>query len=1097
MGTESVSASGSGRRKLAAILSRTGRWSLLFSALTAAVALLGRVAGFEPLATFLPGWPALRPVAAVAILGTAAAFALLHRGRRASGLLLLGVMAVSVLAAMLVPAATRLPGGPLQIYSGSALLLIISAIALVHLEQGKQLVAARLLALAAATLLVIALIGISFRLLLELPALVDMSLPALVSLLLLTYAVIVARPDPWLIERLTSPRPGAVMTRRLLPAVLLLPLFIGWLEVAAEGSGILDSAFGSVVQTVLTVFALAALMLWGARRLDIIDVRRGEAERQALAQREWLHVTITSCGEAVVATDPAGIVRLVNPAAEALAGRASADLVGCPIGEAFPLAADEARIEHPLLGVLHGGEFLDANRELKLLQPGRERYVEVSAAPINGADGTLLGGVMTVRDVTVRRQNEQALRHAYAELDRRVAERTAALERANAALHESLALLRGVAESTPDLIVVKDGTGRVIMANPAQLRAIGKPESEIVGHTDREFLEDRELATRVMDNDRRVMSSGRIERVEETIQTPEGSRTYLSTKSPLRDARGNVTGVIGVATDISERKRMEVELREAQRFTQGLVETAPIVLYLFDHQQSRIVYASGMGLQALGYTAADLMEQDRTGLESLVHPDDLPNVIENLRRGPFEEGGIREVEYRCRARSGEWRWMHGRERPFEPGVQSRLLLGVTVDITERKIAELEREQLVATEQRLRLEAERANRAKDEFLAIVSHELRSPLNALRGWGFLLGSAKAPDASLIERATQAIKRNVDHQARLIDDLLDTSRIMSGKLNIERRPVNLAEVVQAAIDVVRPSAVAKRISIDFNPTAPAVTLEGDSARLQQIAVNLLSNAVKFTPEGGDVKVGLETAGPVVRFSVTDTGAGIDSEFLPRVFDRFSQADTSTTRRHGGLGIGLALVRHLTELHNGKVSAQSEGVGKGSTFTVELPLPQSEARDGASIAPDEETAHPGGLLGIRICALDDDPDARDVINLTLRQAGADVRSVATGAELIAMLDTQLPASRPDVLLLDLAMPDEDGFTVLARVRALEGRKDMGPGASIPAIAVTAFTEVSRARVIEQGFSDHVSKPIDPAKLVASILQATRADARDAEVGS
>ena len=925
----------------------------------AAIALLGWLAGIEPLATFVPGWPAVRPAGAVAILGTAAALGLLQSGKRRGGMLLLAIMAVSSLCMMLLPDAVRLPGGPLQVYSGSALLLIIGAAALVHAPGEKQLPAARLLALVSATLLFIALIGISFRLLLALPALVDVSLPALIALLLLTYAVGVARPDAWLIERLTSPRPGAVMTRRLLPAVLLLPLLIGWVEVAAEGAGILDSAFGSVLQTVLTVFALGALMLWGARRLDRLDVRRSEAERQALAQREWLHVTIASCGEAVVATDPEGVVRLVNPAAEALAGRSSAELVGRPIGVAFPLAADDARIEHPLLTVLRGAEVPEANRELKLLHAGTERYVEVSVAPINSAERALLGGVMTVRDVSLRRQNEQALRHAYAELDRRVAERTAALERANAALHASLALLRGVAESTPDLIVVKDGAGRVIMANPAQLKAIGKPESEIIGHTDRDFLEDGELAARIMENDRRVMSSGRIERVEDTIQTPEGPRTYLSTKSPLRDARGHVTGVIGVATDISE----------------------------------------------------------------------------------------------------------------------------------RKIAELEREQLFSTEQRLRLEAERANRAKDEFLAIVSHELRSPLNALRGWGFLLGSAKAPDASLIERATQAIKRNVDHQARLIDDLLDTSRIMSGKLNIERRPVNLVEVVQGAIEGVRPSAVAKRITLDFNPATPVVTLEGDSARLQQIAVNLLSNAVKFTPEAGEVKVGVETAGAVVRLSVTDTGAGIDAEFLPRVFDRFSQADTSTTRRHGGLGIGLALVRHLTELHSGKVSAHSEGVGKGSTFTVELPLPESGERGAASTAPDPENANTGGLLGFRICALDDDPDARDVINLTLRQAGADVRSVATGAELIAMLDTQLPATRPDVLLLDLAMPDEDGFTVLARVRALEGRKDMGATASIPVIAVTAFTEVSRARVIEQGFSDHVSKPIDPAKLVASILHATRTD--------
>jgi PAS domain S-box-containing protein len=605
-------------------------------------------------------------------------------------------------------------------------------------------------------------------------------------------------------------------------------------------------------------------------------------------------------------------------------------------------------------------------------------------------------------------------------------------------------------------------------------------------------MNDNDLAARIMENDRRVMSTGRVERVEELIPTPDGPRTFLATKSPFRDVRGNVIGVIGVATDISDRKRVENELREAQRFTQALVETAPIVLYLHDQVRQRIVYASGMGLQTLGYTAADLMAQERGDLEKLVHPDDLPDLIEHLRREPQSDGQLREVEFRFLTRAGEWRWMHGRERPFEPGVNNRLMLGVTIDITERKNAELERERLVATEQRLRLEAERANRAKDEFLAIVSHELRSPLNALRGWGFLLGSAKAPDASLIERATQAIKRNVDHQARLIDDLLDTSRIMSGKLNIERRPVNLVEVVQAALDVVRASAAPKRITMEFSADPPAITLEGDAARLNQIAVNLLSNAVKFTPEGGEVKVKLELAAGMARFCVTDTGAGIDAEFLPRVFDRFSQADTSTTRRHGGLGIGLALVRNLTELHGGRVTASSEGIGKGATFIVELPLPEPEQEDSASkAAPNAQSAAISGLAGVRIGTLDDDPDARDIISLTLRQAGAEVRAVATGAELLALLDKLLPGARPDVLLMDLAMPDEDGFTVLARIRALEARKGTAAGAPIPAIAVTAFTEVSRARVIEQGFVDHVSKPIDPATLIASIRRALSARER------
>lgn len=697
MSSDSATSGAEPHRRLAVRLALSGRWAIALAALSTLLAFVGWIFDIQSLARFLPAWPMVRPAFALQVAATAGAFALLLSRRSRSrnlGAVLLGFTTLSVVAAMLPQSAQALPGGPLPVYAGSAFLVIILAIALAAAPGRRRMNAARMLAAASAALLFIAAIGISFRLLLALPPLVSVSLPALTGLLLLAYAVVAVRPDARLLARLTAERPGAVMIRRLFPAALILPLVIGWLEVAAEGRGIIDSAFGAVLQTVVTMIALGALVLWGARRLDRMDARRDEAE--------------------------------------------------------------------------------------------------------------------------------QALRGAYAELDQRVEARTAELER-----------------------------------------------------------------------------------------------------------------------------------------------------------------------------------------------------------------------------------------------------------------------LMAVEQRLRVDAERANRAKDEFLAIVSHELRSPLNALRGWGFLLGSAKTPDAELIERATQAIKRNVDHQARLIEDLLDTSRIMSGKLNIERRPVSLMEVVQPAVESMRQSAAAKRITVVFDKAQPPIPIEGDAARLHQIAVNLLTNAVKFTPEGGEVTVRVESAAGLARLSVSDTGSGIAPEFLPRVFDRFTQADTSTTRRYGGLGIGLALVRHLAELHGGTVTARSEGVGRGSTFTVELPL--SDAHEPDITVPRAASGATGGLAGVSICALDDDPDARDVISLTLTQAGAHVRTVSSGAELISMLDQALPGMRPDVLLMDLAMPDEDGFTVLARVRTLEASKAVPSGASIPAIAVTAFTEVSRDRVMEQGFIDHVAKPIDTARLVASIQRALR----------
>ena len=1075
-------------------LRRSAAWANALAGVLALAALVGWVADLDLLSTYVRGWPAMAPAVSLCLLAASGALAMLRRDNphKLSALLVVGATAAVVLGLLVTPGAEELPGGAMPLYIGVTILLLLAAMGFAYAGQGEMPRAAHMLAGSAAGLLYIALIGTSFRLLMEGPPLMQVSLPSLAVGTLLVYSTLAGRADAWMIERLTSQQPGAVITRQLLPAILALPLLLSWVRLLGQRVGLFDAVFGSLLLTVLTILALGMLVLWGAETLDRLDARRTDAERQANAQREWLRVTLTSCTDAVVATDPQGRVRFVNPAAELLVGRSEDELIGRPVQDAVPLTGEsEGVAPHPLLGVLrHQGGSL-GYRELMLQQAeGSGRYVEASVAPIHDENDTLLGAVMVLRDVSVRRQNEQALRAAYAELDQRVSERTAALEHANTALHESLALFRGVAESTPDLIYVKDREGRLVMANPATIKVIGKPESEILGRTDRDYYADAAQAEQLMENDRRVMSSGRVERIEELLVTPDGQRTYLSTKSPLRDVSGKVIGLIGVATDITERKRMENELREAQRFTQGLLETAPIILYLFDPTQRRVVYASGMGLAGLGYTPSDLLKTGSQQLSRMVHPDDLPRVREHLCEYEHSRDGLQEIEFRYRHHQGEWRWLQTRERLFEPGGGGNLVLGVAVDITDRKRAELERERLMAAEQRLRLDAERANRAKDEFLAIVSHELRSPLNALRGWGFLLSNARPLDPTLIERATSAIRRNVDHQARLIDDLLDTSRIMSGKLTIERRPVNLAEVVTGALEVVRPPALAKRIGVHMQDATQALCVEGDPARLHQVLVNLLSNAVKFTPEGGEIKVAIRASDGRAEVSVADTGAGIDSEFLPRVFERFSQADTSTTRKHGGLGIGLALVRHLTELHGGRVRAASEGRGRGATFTVELPLPASDAAADAAPRVEIRTVAENALSGARIFALDDDSDARDIVSLTLKQAGADVQTVSTGAELISLLDARLPADPPDVLLLDLAMPDEDGFSVLTKVRALEKRKGTG-SVAIPAIAVTAFTELNRARVTERGFADHVSKPIDNARLIAAIRNAMQSKAR------
>jgi PAS domain S-box-containing protein len=1061
-----------------------------FAAALAGLALFGWLLNFDPLERLLAGWPLLRPWMALCLLLSCAA---LYRHRRASrgrpdriAIGLNGLVTALLLCALLWP---EIGGGLLRDSVprfGAATTLVLQAAMVFGYWRGTfNRRAARVLAVTVFALALGGLLGVAFRLWLGQPPLMELSLRAAVILMLLAYSALVGRTDRWLVEQLTSERPGAILIRRLLPIVIVLPIVLAILRVSAQAHGLVDTGLGALLIMITTVLGFAGVVLLIARLLDRFGAQREAAQRHAQTQREWLRVTLTSISDAVIATDPDCVVRVMNPAAETLTGLSAQKLIGNSLAGLVILCDEHGEpIACPLRVLLQGDERARETRVFTLRREDeREIAVEVSSAPIHGGDGEVLGGVMVMRDISVRQKSELALRTSYAELDARVAERTAALQQANAALHETLGLFRGVADSTPDLIFVKDLEGRLVMANPAMQRALALDEAQMLGKTVTELMGDPTQAQRVVEHDQRVLSSGRVERAEQVLRTPEGARTFLASKSPLRGVDGEMVGLITVATDITDRKRSENDLREAQRFTQGLLDTAPLVLYLLDLNTSRIVFASGMVLAALGYNAEMLLGLSAEALLDLIHPEDRDMIKAHVASYESAPEGAKSFELRFRHRDGDWRWLHCRERLFDSASSTRLALGVAIDVTDRREAERELEQLISAEKRLRHEAEQANRGKDEFLAIVSHELRSPLNALRGWSFLLGNSRPLDPVLVERGVQAIKRNVDHQARLIDDLLDTSRMMSGKLTLEHRTLNLVQVLSGAMDVIRPGAASKRIELRFDAQQPAISIEGDAARLHQIAVNLLTNALKFTPEEGRIEVEIRVVNDYARFTVRDTGIGLDAEFLPRMFQRFSQADTSTTRRHGGLGIGLALVRHLAEMHNGRVWAESDGPGRGAAFSVELPLlsmPRAEQQSdsGYSGEPNGEA----DLNGLCVCALDDDPDARDIVQVSLRRAGASVHCASSGADLLAQLEEMLPGETPHVLLLDLAMPGEDGFSVLARVRELELRKNGDSSHRIPAIAVTAFTDINRARVIDKGFSEHVAKPFDPGALVATI---------------
>jgi signal transduction histidine kinase/ActR/RegA family two-component response regulator len=418
-----------------------------------------------------------------------------------------------------------------------------------------------------------------------------------------------------------------------------------------------------------------------------------------------------------------------------------------------------------------------------------------------------------------------------------------------------------------------------------------------------------------------------------------------------------------------------------------------------------------------------------------------------------------------------------------PLAEAGVLVGtVTIleDVSDRIASESALRKQIEAQQLARAMAENALRAKDDFLSTLSHEIRTPLNAVLGWARILLGRDDIDRQLLERALHVIERNASAQARMIDDMLDMARIAAGKLRLDMRPVDLVKIVLAAVDVVMPTAHAKRITVrtHLDPRTPSIL--GDQDRLQQVIWNLLSNALKFTDSGGSIDVRLALQGRSVRIVVADSGHGISPDFLPHVFERFRQADASSSRRHGGLGVGLALVHYLIQLHGGSVRADSEGESKGSSFTIDLPTSSSQELDDRAERDGLENGSMVSLADVRVLLIDDDTDARDLSRAVLEQCGARVKAVASGAEAISALSSVPRNLLPHVIVSDLGMPSEDGYQLIRRIRALDA--ELG---RIPAVAVTGYaTSEDVDRALTAGFQVHIAKPMDPAAFVAAVAE-------------
>jgi len=514
---------------------------------------------------------------------------------------------------------------------------------------------------------------------------------------------------------------------------------------------------------------------------------------------------------------------------------------------------------------------------------------------------------------------------------------------------------------------------------------------------------------------------------------------------------------------------VNTELSKSEERFRTLCACSPLGIYVAD-VEGRCTYINPRCQAICGLTLEESLAEV---WQREVHPEDRDRVLADWLAW-IKESQEYSNEFRL-AGSENVRWIHVQSSPMFSDL-GKLIghVGTVRDITDRKQAEEERGRLIR-EQVARQEAERANQMKDEFLAILSHELRTPLNAILGWSRLL-RVKKFDEETIDKALETIERNAKSQAQLIEDILDVSRILRGKLNLNKHPIRLESVIELAIDSLQPLAEEKSIVLELTCSPNVGQVLGDFDRLQQIVWNLLSNAIKFTQEEGKVEVRLESVGDEAQIQIIDNGIGIEPDFLPYVFDRFRQADSSTTRSYGGLGLGLAIVRHLVEQHGGKVYAENNP-GEGAKFTVALPLAQKNALaaddDWSELSDQAETLPT--LVNLQLLVVDDDDDTREFLIALLEEEGAMVRSASSVAEALAALES----SWPDVLLSDIGMPGADGYELIARVREMEELR----GGMMPAIALTAYArESERQQALEAGFQMHLSKPVEVSQLIAGI---------------
>jgi PAS domain S-box-containing protein len=849
---------------------------------------------------------------------------------------------------------------------------------------------------------------------------------------------------------------------------------------------------------------------------DITDRKRAE---QALRESEARYQAIVAAlTEGITLHDAEGVIRAANQSAERILGLTQDQMSGRTSfdprwravredGSPFPGE------EHPPVVALRTGE-PQSNVIMGIHRPDDTLvWLSVNAQPLLDDEGKPAGVVSSFFDFTARLRAEEQVRR-------------------------QLDFTEAITNNLGEGIFAVDPEGRVTFMNPAAEQMLGWGEAELLGRNVHESIHFQRPDGAPYPADEcpflNALRSGTGVRAhEETFTAKDGAMFPVLCSSTPIVTDGMVTGAVMAFQDITERKRAEDALREQtevvetinrvgqtlsaeldlQKVVQTVTDAATDLVgarfgsffynVLDEQGGSYMLYTlSGVPREAFAHfpmpRATDLFGPTFRG-EGVVRIDDVkldPRYGKNSPYHGMPKGHLPVTSYLAVpviSRSGEVLgglfFGHPEAAVFterDERIVTGLAAQAAIAMDNARLFELagreraQAESAARENARLYEEAERANRLKDEFLATVSHELRTPLTAIIGWSTLLRNNNL-DAANAAIAIETIGRNARAQSQLIEDLMDVSRIITGKLRLDVQTVELESVIEAAIDSLRPAAEARGIRLLSVLDPHAGPVSGDPTRLQQVAWNLLSNAIKFTPKGGRVEVRLERIDSHVEFVVSDTGAGIEPEFLPYVFDRFRQADGTTTRAHGGLGLGLAIVRHLVELHGGSVQVDSRGKGQGATFTVILPLRiikrelGSEERRHPAAEIGATTECPPELDGLRVLIVDDEPDARHLLKTILEQCGAEVTVMASVQEAIE----EIERSRPDVLVSDVGMPEEDGYTLMRKVRAL----DVEHGGQIPAAALTAYAGAEdRKRALLAGFQVHIPKPVDPAELVAAV---------------